>query len=417
MAESKDLKQKLDVISYVAAGILSLGVLAFPMLQSGDASLSADNIQKKLKPGIDEEMETADKKSAPLVPQWASELEVLWEVPGVGDEKAVWVTENRPASLRLWNDVPPPVAVHEPGGVVSIELVRDSQKKKPFLRVSGKVSSKNQHIEIEELVLEKKVGDGEFKVVDGFSAIADFVYEDTDIVSGQNYGYRFVSNAVPAGVAEGLPSPILNANARSRSSNELVTEVPVPLDLTVKVRGYTDELSDHPKLVGQIIYWDYSKAEKVIKKNRTMTEEWKKGYVFGENHEGNPRYSIRSIVPEETSRLHGVTINDNLAGKKIVFKKEAQAPPSVDSWEPVVSEFEVPEKPPEPEEKGGKTGTAKRGGKPGTKPAGKPAGKPVVRKPAGKPASAEKKGTSGSKAKPATGKPKKPGGRKRAGFE
>ncbi len=48
-------------------------------------------------------------------------------MPGAGEEKAVWVTENKPASLRLWNDVPPPVAVHEPGGVISIELVRDAQ--------------------------------------------------------------------------------------------------------------------------------------------------------------------------------------------------------------------------------------------------------------------------------------------------
>lgn len=416
MAESNDLKQKLDVISYVAAAVLSIGVLAYPILKGGDAALQAGNIEDKLKPALEEEMEESDKQPAPPVPQWASELEALWEVPGPGEEKASWVTENRPASLRLWNDVPPPVAVHEPGGVVSIELVRDVQKKKPFLRVSGKISSKNQHIEIEELVLEKKVGDGEFTVVEGFSAVEDFVYEDVDIVSGQHYGYRFVSNAVPGEVAEGLPAPILNAAARSRSSNELVTEAPVPLDLTVKVRGYADELSDHPKLVGQIIYWDYSKAEKVVKKNRSMIEEWKKGYVFGEDHKGKPRYSIRSIVPEEASRLHGVTINDNLAGQKVVFKKEAQDPPSVDSWEPVVSAFEVPEKPPEPEA-GGKSGTAKRGGKIGTKPAGKAAAKPVAKKPAGKPASAVKEKTSEVKDKPATGKPKKSGGRKRAGFE
>ena len=190
----------------------------------------------------------------------------------------------------------------------------------------------------------------------------------------------------------------------------------MPLDLTVKVRGYADELTDHPKLVGQIIYWDYSKAEKIVKKNRAMAEEWKKGYVFGEDHKGNPRYSIRSIVPEEDSRLHGVTITDNLAGKKIVFKKEAQDPLSVDSWEPVVSAFEVPEKPPEPEE-GGKSGTAKRGGKTGTKPAGKAAANPVAKKPSRKPASTSKEDTSGVKAKPVSEKPKKSGGRKRAGFE
>ena len=284
MAESSDLKQKLDVISYVVAGILSLGVLALPMLRSGDASVSAENIQQKLQPSLLEEMDKADQQSTPPPPQWAGELEVLWKVPDSSEEKASWVTENKPASLRLWNDVPPPVAVHEPGGVISIELVRDAQKKSPLLKVSGKLSSKNEHIEIEELILEKKVGEGEFEVVEGFSGVTDFVYEDTDIVSGQNYGYRFVSKAVPAGVAEGLPEPILSEDASSRSSNELYTEVPVPLDLTIKVRGYLDELSDSPKLVGQITYWDYSKAEKVVKKNRTMAEDWVKGFVFGEDH-------------------------------------------------------------------------------------------------------------------------------------
>ena len=69
MAESSDLKQKLDVISYVAAGILSLGVLALPMLRSGDASVSAEKIQQKLQPGLREEMDKADQKSAPPAPE------------------------------------------------------------------------------------------------------------------------------------------------------------------------------------------------------------------------------------------------------------------------------------------------------------------------------------------------------------
>lgn len=416
MAESKDLKQNLDVISYVVAGILSLGVLAYPFLKIGDASVLATKIQEELKPGLEEEMAKADKQDPPPLPQWASELEGLWKVPGPGEKKAVWVTENRPASLRLWNDVPPAVAVHQPGGVVSIELVRDVQKKKPFLRITGKVSAKNQHIEIEELVLEKKVGEGEYKAVEDFVAVGDFVYEDNDVMSGRNYGYRFVSNAVPVEVAQGLPQAILNVADRTRNSNELVTEIPVPLDLTVKVRSYADELSDHPKLVGLITYWDYSKAAKVVKKNRAMTEEWKKGFVFGEDHNGKPRYSIRSIVPEEASRLHGVTINDNLTGTKLVFKKVAENPPPVDSWEPVVSEFEPPEKLPEAEE-GAKSRKTKPSVKATGKPSGKPAGKPLAKKPAGKSTSAEKKGTSVDKSKPGSGKPKKPGGRKRGGFE
>ena len=297
---------------------------------------------------------------------------------------------------------------------MSIELVRDSQKKKSYLRITGKVSSKNQHIELEELVLEKKVGEGEYAKVEGFIAVSDFVYEDNDVVPGQNYGYRFVSTAVPAVVAEGLPEPILKLDARTRASNELVTEIPVPLDLTVKVRSYADELTV-PKLVGLITYWDYSEAKKVVKKNRGMQEEWKKGFVFGEDHAGKPRYSIRFVRPLVGSPLHGVTINDFLTGEKLTFKKESEDPSPIDSWEPVVSEFEVPEKPPETEE-GKETGTGKPTGKRSSKPT-KPTGKPVVKKPAGEAASTEKKGTSAEKARPAGGKPRKPGGRKRADFE
>ena len=415
MPEGKDLKQKLDVISYVVAGVLSIVILSYPFLKSGDAAVQAENIQGNLKDKLDDKITKANSELAPQVPQWASDLDGMWRVGSVGEEKAVWVTESKPASLRLWNDVPPPVAVHQPGGVVSIELVRDVQKKKPFLRIIGKVSAKNQHIEIEELILEKKVGEGEYKRVEDFVAVGDFLYEDTDVVPGLNYGYRFVSIAVPAGVEEGLHEPILEADARVRVSNELVTELPVPRDLMVKVRSYADELTV-PKLVGQIVYWDYSVAKTVVKKNRGMQEEWVRGFIFGEDYNGKPRYSIRFVRPLAGSPLHGVTINDWLTGEKLTFKKELEDPPSIDSWGPVVSEFEAPEKPPETE--GGKnTGTGKSTGKPSSKPTGKPTGKPVAKKPAGKSASTEKKGTSGEKAKPASGKPKKPGARKRAGFE
>ena len=144
------------------------------------------------------------------------------------------------------------MAVHEPGGVVSIELVRDAEKKSSSLRVTGKLSSKNQHVEIEEIVFERKAGEEEFKAVEGFEEVKDFVYEDTDILPGQVYSYRFSSTAVPAQVAEGLPSPILAPTAENKSSNELATEVAVPLDLVIKVSRYVDEQIE-PRLIGQIL--------------------------------------------------------------------------------------------------------------------------------------------------------------------
>ena len=401
MANSSKIKQKLDIVSYAVAAVLAVSVLALPSFLSSTGSSTQEKLTDEIKK-LDAKVAEANRDPAPEAPQWSSEVSSLWSVSSSG-ERASWVTENKPASLRLWNDIPAAVAAHAPGGGVSIELVRDSQKKGPMLRVTGKLSSKNQHIEVEQIVLEKKTGDGEFKAVEGFESVEDFVYEDTDVLPGKTYGYRFVSSAIPAQVADGLPSPILDAAARTMSSNELLIENPVPMDLVVKVGSYVD-VQLAPKLLGQILYWDYSEAKKVTLRTRGPDGAWGKGFAFGEDHNGKPRFGIRTIVPEKV-KSHGVTIDDHLTGKKIVFKKETTSLPSVDSWDTVESAFEVPDKPEEPEEPG-KTGAAKGTAKPGTK------------KPVAKPASTEKPVTSGKKPKPAGETPKKrPGGRKRPGFE
>ena len=406
MADSSKLKQKLDIVSYAVAAALVVAVLALPSFVSSTGSTTQDEVRKRLIK-LEEKVTEANRDPAPEIPQWSSEVRALWSVSSSG-ERASWVTENKPASLRLWNDIPAAVAAHAPGGVVSIELVRDSQKKSPMLRVAGKLSSKNQHIEVEQIVLEKKAGDGEFNKVEGFESVEDFIYEDTDVLPGQTYGYRFVSSAVPAQVADGLPAPILDAAATTMNSNELLIENPVPMDLVVKVGSYADEQIE-PKLLGQILYWDYSAAKKVTLRTRGPDGAWGKGFAFGEAHNGKPRFGIRRIVPEKDSKYHGVTIDDHLTGKRIVFKKETTSLPSIDSWDTVESAFEVPDKPEEPEEPG-KTGAAKGTAKGTAKPSAK---KPVV-----KPASTEKTATSGKKPKPAKETPKKrPGGRKRPGFE
>ena len=369
MADSSKIKQKLDIVSYAVAAVLVVAAFALPSFVSSAGSATREEVRKQLLE-LGTKVREANEYPSPETPQWSSEVSALWSVSSSG-ERASWVTENKPASLRLWNDIPAAVAAHASGGVVSIELVRDSQKKSPMLRVTGKLSSKNQHIEVEQIVLEKKTGAGEFKAVEDFESVEDFIYEDTDVLPGQTYGYRFVSSAVPAQVADGLPSPILDAAAMTMSSNELLTENPVPL-------------------------------------TRGPDGAWGKGFAFGEDHNGKPRFGIRTIVPEKV-KSHGVTIDDHLTGKKIVFKKETTSLPSVDSWDTVESAFEVPDKPEEPEEPG-KIGAAK-----GT---AKGAAKPSAKKPVAKPASTEKTVTSGKKPKPAGETPKKrPGGRKRPGFE
>ena len=402
MSDNSKLKQKLDVISYAVAGVLSLVILSLPSLLSGDGSKNLTKVQGQMNK-LSQKIKDANTTPIEETPQWASELRTMWAVTS-SVETASWITENKPASLRLWNDVPAPVAVHEPGGVVSIELVRDAEKKSSSLRVTGKLSSKNQHVEIEEIVFERKAGEEEFKTVEGFEEVKDFVYEDTDILPGQVYSYRFSSTAVPAQVAEGLPSPILAPTAENKSSNELATEVAVPLDLVIKVSRYVDEQIE-PRLIGQIMYWDYAKGAKVTLKSRTPEDAWGKAYAFGEDHKGKPRFSVRRIVPEKDSKYHGVTIDDHLTGKRHVFKKETKDLPSIESWMAVEAAFEVPDKPEEEEEP--KKGTA-----------AKPGAKPSAKKPAAKPASTENKKASGSKAKPATEAPKKSsGGRKRPKFE
>jgi hypothetical protein len=251
---------------------------------------------------------------------------------------------------------------------------------------------------------ERKAGEEEFKAIEGFEEVNDFVYEDADIQPGKIYSYRFSTMAVPGQVQEGLPAPILAATAASRSSNELATEFAVPMDLALKVSRYVDEQIE-PKLLGQITYWDYAKGAKVTMKSRTPEEAWGKGDTFGEAHKGKPRFGIRRIVPEKDSKYHGVTIDDHLTGKRLVFKKERKDLPSIESWDTVEAAFEVPDKPEETEEP--KKGASAR-----------PSKKPAVKKPVAKPASAENKKTSGSKAKPASETPKKsPSGRRRTKFE
>ena len=402
MSDNSQLKQKLDVISYVVAGILSLVLLAIPSLVSSTASETEDLVKEQLKK-LKRKVDDADNTLIEETPQWSSELRAMWAVNS-SVEKASWITENRPASLRLWNDVPAPVAVHEPGGVVSIELVRDGATKSSSLRVTGKLSSKNQHVEIEKIMLERKAGEEEFKAIEGFEEVSDFVYEDADIQPGKSYSYRFSTMAVPGQVQEGLPAPILAATAASRSSNELATEFAVPMDLALKVSRYVDEQIE-PKLLGQIIYWDYAKGAKVTMKSRTPEEAWGKGDTFGEAHKGKPRFGIRRIVPEKDSKYHGVTIDDHLTGKRLVFKKEKKDLPSIESWDTVEAAFEVPDKPEKTEE-------------PEKGASARPSKKPAVKKPAAKPASAENKKTSGSKAKPTSETPKKsPSGRRRTKFE
>lgn len=404
MSDNSQLKQKLDVISYVVAGILSLVLLAIPSFVSSSASETEASVKSQLKK-LKKKVKDANTTPIEETPQWSSELRAMWTVNS-SVEKASWITENKPASLRLWNDVPAPVAVHEPGGVVSIELVRDGETKSSSLRVTGKLSSKNQHVEIEKIILERKAGEEEFKAIEGFEEVNDFVYEDADIQPGKIYSYRFSTVAVPGQVQEGLPAPILAATAASRSSNELATEFAVPMDLVIKVSRYVyvDERIE-PKLLGQITYWDYVKGAKVTMKSRTPEEAWGKGDTFGGAHEGKSRFGIRRIVPEKESKYHGVTIDDHLTGKRLVFKKESKALPSIESWDTVEAAFEVPDKPEETEEP--KKTAPSRSSK-----------KPAVKKPVAKPVSAENKKASGSKAKPTRETPKKsPSGRKRTKFE
>ena len=49
MSDNSQLKQKLDVISYVVAGILSLVLLAIPSFVSSTASETEDSVKKQLR--------------------------------------------------------------------------------------------------------------------------------------------------------------------------------------------------------------------------------------------------------------------------------------------------------------------------------------------------------------------------------
>ena len=79
MSDNSQLKQKLDVISYVVAGILSLALLAIPSLVSSTASETEDSVKKQLKK-LKQKVNDANTTLIEETPQWSSELRAMWAV-------------------------------------------------------------------------------------------------------------------------------------------------------------------------------------------------------------------------------------------------------------------------------------------------------------------------------------------------
>ena len=132
------------------------------------------------------------------VPPIERVLEEQWKV-GLrkdADGKAgKWVAYRVPVLVRETPEVEKVPAVHEPGHVASIELVRDPEKKRPTLRITGVMNSENANCDIVEVELFRSEDDGDPQAVPGFSAKSDFVFVDDTVERGKTYSYFFVSKA------------------------------------------------------------------------------------------------------------------------------------------------------------------------------------------------------------------------------
>jgi hypothetical protein len=397
MADTTALKKNVDKIAYAVGAVLAIAILSLPFLLGAGVKRSTAKVIDRT-----EELRDVKRKVGKVIPDpiafKAAEIDELWNVSR--DDKApAWYTEIKPAVLRVYSEAPDVQVVHNPPGIVSIELVRDGEKRRPYLRVTGKVSSKNEYMKIDRVVLERKVDQGDWEAVPGFAEAGDFTYEDRAVEPGKLYAYRVTSYAEPVLGPNGRLAKI-EAAARSRTSNELATTEPVPWDLAVQIRAMTDTSKESVLwFQGRIEYWDYRQNKKVLAKLplQAQSPAWTENTAFGEEINGRPpRFLIKRIRPE--AEFQEVQIEDRLLrGEPHKFRVSDKLVRKVDSWPAVTFDFEPP---PAPE-------TSEAGA------ASKPAAKTPAKE---KDATAKEEATTPSKTPPKK-EPAKPGGTtRRRGF-
>ena len=329
MAENEGLKRNLDKISYGVAIVLAIGIIALPLVFGNSTGKLVEDTREEVTQ-LRGRIESNDNAPLQDVPSWNEELSKSWDVP-TADEAAEWVAYVQPAVVKKYDTTPPPVGMHEPGAITQIEVLRDAEKKKAYLRVMGKLSTSNAHVEISRIDLERKEDDKDWVLVPDFAETTDFTYDDHDVEAGKLYAYRFTSTAEPVKVEAGAKQPEPPAN-RQQQSLELVVSDVVPNEVSFILRGAGFVTDIDPKVHGELKFWDYEN-DKVKTLRSNAAQPWISKFGFGGKLEnGKNRFEIYRILPETQQ----VQIRDlsTTPSTKIMFDTKNKKHRPVGLWTP-----------------------------------------------------------------------------------
>ncbi len=332
MADTAALKKNLEKVSYGTAGVLAVILVAIPFTMTGKVKKSTAEVEERT--GLLADKKNQRTPSVQGVTFTSSALSKIWVVDP--DESTPrWYTQSCPSILRVFSDAPASEVIHEAPCITSIELVREEDTKKPLLRVTGTIGPV-EHASIVRVSLERKEGDGNWERVPGFDEAESFTFDDTNIKEGELYTYRASSEVKPE-IHNGKMSVLASGStAKQASKNELATAEPIPVDIAIQISGFSDPVVDAISAVkGVLYYFDYSEGKSKRIRPPGTSKGWERGFTFGEDIDGKPRYRFDRVTPETKT----IRIVDNLTKKKTTYKQDARKGlAKTDTWESVTDD-------------------------------------------------------------------------------
>ncbi|MCZ6791998.1 MAG: hypothetical protein O7J95_00120 [Planctomycetota bacterium] len=328
MADQESLSKNMDKISYAAAAVLGVAVLAVPLFSGGGLEGSVRDLKKK-RDEVERRIENGPDEGDPE----GGEIDVLTKIEGQwsirpGRASVSWVTELMPIRKTITARIERGSAKHLAGRVEAISFERDPEKTKPFILVKGSMSPENSNIMLRRVTLYRSVGDDDPVPVSGFKADVEpngsFTYADYDIEPGNTYTYSFASFAASTD-PENL---ILAPEQREARSGPLGPSPAVPYDYKFTVRVFQAN-NDPPAVRATASWWDYEKGELgMIKKTKTFREK----ETFGPGG----RWRIRRVNQKYVQIKDSLTLDT----EKISTKDGRR---SVEAWEPILAAAPVDE--------------------------------------------------------------------------
>ena len=346
MADQESLSKNIDKISYAAAAVLGVAVLAVPLFSGGGLEGSVRDLKKK-REEVERRIENGSDERDPE----GGEIDVLtkiegqWSTTRPGRASVSWVTELMPIRKTIEARIERGSAKHLAGRVEVISFERDPEKTKPFILVTGSMSPENSDIMLRRVTLYRSVGDDDPVPVSGFKADVEpngsFTYADYDIEPGKTYTYSFASFAESTDPANLILAP----EEREARSGPLGPSPAVPYDYKFAVRVYQAH-NDPPAVRATASWWDYEKGELgMIKKTKTFVEK----ETFGPGG----RWRIRRVNHKYVQIKDSLTLDtENISTK--------DGRRSVEAWEPILAAAPVDEAAQEEEEAATRRATSPR---------------------------------------------------------